>query len=56
MFKSHKHVEFPSDSKHDEDGVRNVTNMGNDIVYNDKTGLEDLTECQKTSFEITDGH
>ena len=48
LIKLHKHVYFPLTSKIDEDGVRNFTNnMDNEIIYIDKTGLEDLIEFQK---------
>ena len=30
--------------------------MGNEIMYIDKTGLEDLIEFQKAEFNITDGY
>ena len=60
VVKLHKHLDFPLTSEIDEGGVRNFTNtMGNEktiyiYIYIDKTGLGDLTEFQKASFDMFD--
>ena len=57
IIKLHKHLDFPLTNKIDEDGVRNFTNnMDKEIIYIDKTGLEDLIEFQKADFHIIDGY
>ena len=54
--KLHKHRQFPLLSKLNDNGVRVFTNdMDGEIVYIDKTGLEDLITFHKAEFEITDG-
>ena len=55
--KLHKHRQFPLLSKFNDNGVRVFTNdMDGEIVYIDKTGLEDLITFHKAEFEIIDGY
>ena len=53
--KMNKHRQFPLISKYNNDGVRVFTNdMINEIVYIDKTSLEDLIKYQLIEFEVID--
>ena len=55
--KLHKHRQFPLLSKFNDNGVRVFTNdMEGEIVYIDKTGLEDLISFHKAEFEVIDGY
>ena len=52
-----KQRQFPLLSKHAENGVRIFTNeMVGEIVYIDKTSLEDAITFQEIEFEVIDGY
>ena len=52
-----KFRQFPLMSKYNDNGVRMFTNdMVNEIVYIDKTALEDAINFQLIDFEIIDGY
>lgn len=52
-----KHRQFPLMSKYNANGVRMFTNdMTNQIIYIDKTGLEDAINFQSIDFEVIDGY
>ena len=56
IIKLNKHLELPLTSKINEDGVRDFVNdMGNELVYVDKVGLEDSITFHEAEFGITDG-
>ena len=55
--KLNKHLDFPLTSKIHENGVRDLINdMGNEIFYIDKVGLEEITKYHIAEFEIIDGY
>lgn len=57
ILKLHKRRQFPLLSKFNDDGVRVFSNeMEGEIVYIDKTGLEDLIQFHNAEFEIIDGY
>ena len=50
-------MQFPLLSKINTNGVRLFTNELNDeIIFIDKTGLEDAINFQKIEFEVIDGY
>ena len=52
-----KFRQFPLMSKYNDNGVRMFSNeMVNEIVYIDKTALEDAINFQLIDFEIIDGY
>ena len=52
-----KKLQFPLISKHSENGVRMFSNeVVGEIIYIDKTALEDAIQFQDIDFEILDGY
>ena len=57
LMKFNKHLDFPSTSKLNEDGVRDcIHDMEHEIAYVGKVGLVYLTTCHDAKFEIADGY